>query len=66
MREKTIAFQDAENLVYFISDHLDAGTRHFRTKAGRLLLTLDEVIRAILSGEFDPATLGQPMKQVHP
>lgn len=39
-------------LVARIDTELTRRTRHYRTKAGRLLTTLDEVIRAILDGEL--------------
>jgi hypothetical protein len=45
-------FRLASNLVTRISCFLDSGRRHYRTKAGKLLTTLDEVILAILAGEL--------------
>jgi hypothetical protein len=45
-------FFNALVLVIRIDADLTSGYRHYRNKAGRLLLTLDEVIRAILADEL--------------
>jgi hypothetical protein len=60
-------YQAAYKLVWFIAATLSLpqhngaplatvkqlGTRHWRTRDGQLLRTLDEVVRAILSDELD-------------
>jgi hypothetical protein len=46
--EQEAAYQAALELVARIDEDLARGIRHYRTKAGILLTTLDEVIRAIL------------------
>ena len=45
-------YQTALCLVERIDDDLTRGTRHYRTKAGVLLVTLDEVINAILNDDL--------------
>ena len=42
------------SLVEEIDHTLTTGRRHYRTKAGRLMRTLDEVIRAILADDLMP------------
>ena len=42
----------ALQLVERIDEDLRQGTRHYWTKAGKLLTRLDEVVRAILDGEL--------------
>lgn len=46
--EREAAYYAALKLVARIDEDLTKGTRHYRTKAGTLLTTLDEVVRAIL------------------
>jgi hypothetical protein len=46
--EQEAAYHAALELVARIDEDLTRGIRHYRTKAGILLTTLDEVIRAIL------------------
>ncbi len=46
--EKEMAYNAALKLVAQIDEDLDKGIRHYRTKSGRLLTTLDQVINAIL------------------
>jgi hypothetical protein len=46
--EQEAAYYAALELVARIDEDLTRGVRHYRTKAGELLITLDEVIRAIL------------------
>ena len=41
-------------LVAVIDDNLATGRVHYRTRSGRLLRTLDEVVRAILAGNLMP------------
>lgn len=53
--EKT--YEVALDLVEEINHGLESGTRHYRTKNGKLLTTLDEVVQAILGGYL--ATLGE-------
>jgi hypothetical protein len=55
----TTSHQDADaryaaalELVCAIDEHLQKRTRHYRDTQGRLLLTLDEVIQAILTGSL--------------
>jgi hypothetical protein len=47
--EQDAAYYAAVELVARIDEELTRGVRHYRTKAGQLLTTLDEVINAILS-----------------
>ncbi len=42
----------ALELVRAIDEHLQKRTRHYRDTQGRLLLTLDEVIHAMLTGSL--------------
>lgn len=49
MNEQDATYYAALDLVARIDDDLTRGVRHYRTKAGRLLNSLDEVINAILS-----------------
>ena len=46
--EQEATYHAALELVARIDEDLTRGVRHYRTKAGVLLTTLDEVIRAIL------------------
>lgn len=50
-----IAFEAACRLVSEIDRHLSSATRHYRTRAGLLLWTLDQVIRAILADDLTNA-----------
>ncbi|MCB0167139.1 MAG: hypothetical protein KDI79_23120 [Anaerolineae bacterium] len=50
--EQDAAYHAALELVARIDDDLSRGIRHYRTKAGQLLTTLDEVIRAILADDL--------------
>lgn len=50
--EREEAYYAALKLVERIDEDLTKGIRHYRTKAGQLLLTLDEVIRAILDNDL--------------
>ncbi len=52
MTEREEAYYAALNLVARIDEDLTKGIRHYRNKAGTLLLTLDEVIRAILDNDL--------------
>lgn len=45
-------YHAALELVAQIDEDLTRNTGHYYTKSGRLLTTLDEVIRAILSGDL--------------
>ncbi len=47
--EAELAYEAALNLVAQIEEHLTYGTRHYRTKDGTLLHTLDQVVLAILT-----------------
>lgn len=46
--EREATYHAALELVARIDEDLTRGIRHYRTKAGVLLTTLDEVVRAIL------------------
>ncbi len=46
-------YEAALKLVARIDEELTRGVRHYRTKAGALLGTLDEVIRAILEDQLE-------------
>lgn len=48
MNEQDSTYYAAVELVARIDHDLSRGVRHYRTKAGQLLNTLDEVVRAIL------------------
>lgn len=50
--EQEAAYYAALHLVDRIDEDLTRGTRHYRNKAGKLLQTLDEVIRAILNDDL--------------
>ena len=50
--EEIVRYSCALPFVCEIADHLDRGTRHYRTRDGILLRTLDEVIRAILEDDL--------------
>lgn len=48
LSEQEVAYYAALELVARIDEDLTRGVRHYRNKAGVLLNTLDEVVRAIL------------------
>ena len=50
--EPEATYQAALKLVARIDDDLTRGVRHYRNKAGKLLMTLDEVVRAILENDL--------------
>lgn len=50
--EREAAYWAALRLVQLIEQHLDAGTQHYRNRAGVLLRTPDQVERAILAGDL--------------
>jgi hypothetical protein len=50
--EQEATYRAALELVARIDEDLTRGVRHYRTKAGLLLTTLDEVIRAILDNNL--------------
>jgi hypothetical protein len=52
MAEREATYQAALKLVARIDEDLTRGIRHYRNKAGSLLTTLDEVIRAILDDDL--------------
>ena len=52
VNERETAYYAALKLVSQIDEDLTRGTRHYRNKAGTLLTTLDEVIRAILDNDL--------------
>lgn len=45
-------FTRLTRLIAALDADLVSGRRYFRTRAGRLLTRLDEVVRAILEGEL--------------
>ena len=47
--EQDATYQAALELVAQIDEDLTRGTRHYRTRSGVLLTTLDEVVNAILA-----------------
>ena len=47
--EQADTYQTAYQLVEQIEQHLASGTKHYRTKSGALLRTLDQVVNAILA-----------------
>jgi hypothetical protein len=47
--EQDATYQAALELVAQIDEDLTRGTRHYRTRSGQLLTTLDEVVHAILA-----------------
>lgn len=50
--EREATYQAALKLVARIDDDLRRGIRHYRNRAGELLRTLDEVVRAILNDDL--------------
>lgn len=50
--EREASYYAALELVAHIDEALTKGTRHYRNRAGDLLVTLDEVIRAILDNDL--------------
>jgi hypothetical protein len=50
--EQEATYRAALELVARIDEDLTRGVRHYRTKAGLLLTTLDEVVRAILDNNL--------------
>lgn len=51
--EREAAYHAALRLVARIDDDLQRGIRHYRTKAGKLLISLDEVVRAIIADDLE-------------
>lgn len=63
--EQEAAYQAALKLVARIDEDLRRGVRHYRNRAGELLTTLDEVVRAVLRNElFLPEEQSLEMVQV--
>jgi hypothetical protein len=50
--EREATYAAALTLVARIDDDLTRGVRHYRSKGGVLLRTLDEVVRAILDNDL--------------
>ncbi len=48
-QQQQTAYEAALELVQLIDTHLTNGTQHYRTKSGKLLRTLDQVVNAILA-----------------
>lgn len=48
LQRKLDTYRAALELVAVIDEDLTRGAKHYRTKGGQLLGTLDEVVRAIL------------------
>lgn len=61
--EREAAYQAALTLVRQIDRHLVKKTRHYRTKAGRLLTTLDQVVRAILADDLQLEPVPVPVER---
>ena len=53
---KDAGYLPALELVARIDEELTRGVRHYRTKAGLLLTTLDEVVRAVIDGSLAEAS----------
>lgn len=47
-----VRYQAAVNLVNTIDYQLQRGTHHYRDRRGRLLMSLDEAVRAILKDDL--------------
>lgn len=63
--EREAAYQAALKLVARIDEELRQGIRHYRNRAGELLTTLDEVVRAILGNDLlMPEEIAVPFEQV--
>lgn len=45
-------YQAALVFVNTVDENLTTGRRHYRSRAGVLLQTLDEIVRALLAGEL--------------
>ncbi|HEX9925034.1 MAG TPA: hypothetical protein VGD99_20430 [Anaerolineae bacterium] len=52
LTEREATYYAALDLVAYIDEALKKGTCHYRNKAGLLLTTLDEVVRAILDDDL--------------
>lgn len=52
MAEQEATYHAALELVAHIDEDLTRGVRHYRTKAGVLLETLDQVVNAILADDL--------------
>jgi hypothetical protein len=52
MSEREATYYAALKLVARIDEDLTRGIRHYRNRAGVLLTTLDEVVRAILNDDL--------------
>lgn len=50
--ETELTFCAALELATTIDHHLHRGTKHYYSKGGRLLVELDEVVRAILEDQL--------------
>jgi hypothetical protein len=50
--EQEAAYRAALELVARIDEDLTRGVRHYRTKAGCLLVKLDEIVRAIIDNDL--------------
>ena len=55
MSEQEATYHAALELVARIDEDLTRGVRHYRNKAGKLLTTLDDVVRAILDNDLQLA-----------
>lgn len=62
--EREATYQAALKLVARIDDDLTKGIRHYRNRAGVLLTTLDEVVRAILEDDLQPEAEPQRVEKV--
>lgn len=51
----SIRYGVAMEVILRIDTHLAQGTQHYRSKAGQLLTTLDQVVAAILADDLEVA-----------
>jgi hypothetical protein len=56
------AYRFAYEAVRIIDRHLEANTRHYRDWNGRLLTTLEQVVRAIINKEMEARNVAQTME----
>lgn len=62
--EQEATYQAALKLVARIDEDLTKGIRHYRNTAGILLITLDEVVRAILEDDLMLDVETQPAEKL--
>jgi len=62
--EREATYQAALKLVARIDEDLTKGIRHYRTKGGKLLTTLDEVVHAILDNDLMQQEEAKDIRQI--